>query len=72
MLLYGQTTIANSSLHLSVYVSQGTFGIAEDDRQQIKDFPASLYKMVTLSLSRKSLLGNCLIFDHHEQYSLHV
>ena len=28
--------------------------------------------MVTLSLSRKSPLGNSLIFDHHEQYSLHV
>ena len=64
MLIYGQSTIANPSSNISAYVSQDIFGIAKNDGQQIKDRPASL--------SRKSPLGNSLIFGHHEEYSLHI
>ena len=55
----------------SAYVSQGIFGIAKNDGQHVKDGPASLYKIVTLSVKEESL-ENSLIFGHHEQYSLHV
>lgn len=39
----------------SAYVSQGIFGIAKNDEQQIKDGPASLYKIVTLSVKEESI-----------------
>ena len=34
VLIYGQTTVPNPSSHISAYVSQGIFEIAEDDYRQ--------------------------------------
>ena len=39
----------------SAYVSQGIFGIAKNDGQHVKDGPASLYKIVTLSVKEESI-----------------
>ena len=48
-------SLAPHHIYDSAYLSKGIFGIAKNDGQHIKDGPASLYKIVTLSVKEESI-----------------